>query len=269
MKISEIFIGKASDGFLRRYAFVLFAFTYIVIMSNIWPDPADRPHYIALAGGWLTIFGFFALYFAIKTKSAYRLLTKQYPGQDFTGCSTSHIRLMGYAKKHSPESNVLGVSIDELKSFVKQLKKAKNSKKGFFSEMADSFNAGRNATGSYGSNNSSTGKTNSVAPLSGSSAPTRTADPISANQGDSTQSSASSSKSLFQAKSVHALSGAVITSYRDEDGYMTYKHKCEVCGALDSTTSRSHYNVTRGNVINTTSLCANCKNQFKVIIDGS
>jgi hypothetical protein len=169
MKISEIFIGKASDRFLRRYAFVLFAFTYIVIMSNIWPDPKDRPYYIALAGGWITIFGFFAWYYAIKTKSAYRLLTKQYPSHDFTTYSTSHIRLMGYAKKHSPESNVLGVSVSELKGFVKQLKEANRSKKGFFSQMADSYKAGKNATGSYGSNNPSTGKNNSIPPLSGNS----------------------------------------------------------------------------------------------------
>jgi hypothetical protein len=238
-------------------------------MSNIWPNPSDRPYYIALAGGWLIIFGFFAWSFAFTTKSAYKLLTKQYPSQDFTGYSTSHIRLMGYAKKHSPESNVIGVSIGELENFVKQLKKAKSNTPGMFSAFAQGFKTGRNSAGSYGSNNSSTGKNNSPSPLSDSSISTRSADSTPTNQGDSTQSNASSSKSLFQAKSVHALSGAVITSYRDEDGYMTYKHKCEVCGTLDTITSLSHYNVTRGNVINTTSLCANCKNQFKVIIDGS
>lgn len=259
MKISEIFIGKPSDGFFRRYAFVLFGFAYVTALTKIWPNPLDRPPELQLAGGWIYLIGFISWYLAFKTRAAFKLLTSQYPGYDFTAYNASHLRLMGYAKKHSPESNVIGVSVDELKSFVKQLKKAKSSKPGIWSNVSEGFSAGSKATGSYGSSAPSPKMSNSVSPLSGNS---------ELDSKASAQVESHSSKSLFQAKSVHALSGAVITSYREEDGYMTYKYKCEVCGTLDGSTN-SHYNVTRGNVLNTTSLCANCKTQFKVIIDGS
>ena len=257
MKISEIFIGKASDGFLRRYAFVLFAFTYMVIMSNIWPDPKERPYYIALAGGWITIFGFFAWYFAFQTKSAYRFLRKQYPGQDFTIYSTSHIRLMGYAKKHSPESNVIGVSIGELKDFVKQLRKAESNKPGMFSSFAQGFKTGRNTVGSYGSNNSSTGKNNSISPLSGNS---EMVNPKASLWPECTQGGTITKwdgKNLeYQIRCTHCgddqrpkgLNGGYVynspqpihvTVNSEHDLNITYGYKCNICGRQSETRIRN------------------------------
>lgn len=167
MEISEIFIGKPSDGFFRRYAFALFAFAYLTALTKIWPNPLDRPAFLDLAGGWIVLLGLISWYLAFKTRAAFKLLTAQYPGQDFSAYNASHLRLMGYAKKHSPESNVTGSSIGELKSFVKQLKKAKSSKSGILSQLADGFTTGRNATGGIGSSISSHGASNSVSPLSG------------------------------------------------------------------------------------------------------
>ncbi len=70
-------------------------------------------------------------------------------------------------------------------------------------------------------------------------------------------------KPLFEANNVVALSGAVVTSY--QDGMMKYRFKCESCGALDGD---EHYTQAprQGAAFESYKMCHKCNNQFKAII---
>jgi hypothetical protein len=73
-------------------------------------------------------------------------------------------------------------------------------------------------------------------------------------------------KPLFEANNVVALSGAVVTSY--QDGMIKYKFKCESCGALDGD---EHYTQAprQGAAFESYKTCHKCNIQFKAVIKAS
>jgi len=90
MRISEIFIGKPSDSFFRRYRFTLISVAYITFVVNVWPDGSGPQFFIAL-GGLLTFLVPIVFMYAVATRHLYKLLCSKYPDHDFASYSPKEL----------------------------------------------------------------------------------------------------------------------------------------------------------------------------------
>lgn len=195
---------------------------------------------------------------------------------ELSNLGTKHISQMITLHKIDPSYDVLNMSANEIARIISEIDAEKRRQA--MKALGTGFSLGFKVLG-FGLNVLSKGasylgpsSTNSSA--SGYTPSNSAGYPSAGNNVSSSDviesaprpASTSPSKPLFQANSVVALSGAVVTWY--QDGMMKYRNKCETCGALGLdefyTQAPQQYSS-----LDTYRRCFKCGTEFRVIIKAS